>query len=852
MKKIITACIVCLAIVQYGFGQVTSIVEAPMDNGSTTQVRAPNGTSTYAYHRACALVLQSDLVNIPSGSTINSFGYTLTTGATVPVTGNFTVYVQNTTDVAYSKGTNYPLALSGMSVAYASVMTIPASVGTASILLTLSTPFVYTGGGLYIATDWYSAGPYSTTPATYLADNGLLLNPGCASANAGTGPAPTTLGTTAFRPSFLFGFPNPYTNDMQVVGIEAPGKVAQIFNTGHNVIGVVKNASSVTKTNISVSLTVSGANAFSNTQTIPTLAAGAITSVTFASFNPQNTGLNTLSVTVPSDQNNVNNLATYPQSVTCSTWAQNPASGTYTNAIGFTTGTGIIAAKMFNPVTSTLTGINFALSNDLTAVNIAGYGVLLNASGSILATTNTITITSGMLGTVVNFPFSTWQTLSAGTTYYIGLAQPSAGAPAGAFATSYVVPNVYFSTPLIGGAFTAIPSNFGYFDIEAVFTPSIQINSTNTIVCSGSSATLNVAGPTSYTWNQGSSQLATNQQLVVSPLVGTIYSLVGTNTLGCNYIASYSLSVNPLPNVAIASATNAICLGTSISFTPTGATSYTMNNAVIPASITDTPSINTTYVVTGSDNNGCVNTASLTVSVISLTVTVSSNTAICKGKTVTLSAGPGVYTFNWLTGTGSIPFANLSNISPTATTVYTVVATDVNQCTQANTVMVTVNPNPTVTANASSSVICRGEPVTISASGATTYTWNTTSNNGTITVSPTTNTTYIVTGATAAGCTHSVSLLQIVNPCTGINEHDNESQLAVYPNPGSGIFSLDGMVSGNAYSCEVYNSQGALVQKFSLNNDMNEINLSNEANGVYFFRLRGENNLNLVKKIVKQ
>jgi hypothetical protein len=853
MKKITLVLVALVAFINNGFSQANFLVEGPQNNGSTTQVRAPNGTSAYAYHRAIALVLQSDLTNIPLGTSINAFGYTLTAGATLPVNGNFTVYVENTTDVSYLKGTNWPLALTGMSVAYASVMTIPAAVGTCSILVTLSTPFIYTGGGLYIATDWASAGPYSSTPATYLADNGLLLNPGCASANAAVSPAPTALSTTAFRPSFLFGFPNPYTNDMKIVGMEAPGRVAQIFNTGHNVIGVVKNTGSQTQSNISVSLTVSGANAFTNSQIISSLAPGAVTSVTFASFNPQNPGLNTLSVSVAPDQNNTNNLSTYAQSVTCSTWGQNPSSGSYTNAIGFTTGSGIILSKMLNPVSSTLTGINFALSNDVTAVGIAGYGVLMNAAGVIIATTNTTNITTPMLGTVQNFAFPVWQTLAPGTVYYIGLAQPTPGAPAGAFVTPYVIPNVYFSTPLIGGAFTAISLNFGYFNIQAVFTPSIQLSSTSTIVCSGSTASISVSGPTSYTWSQGSSQLGVNQQLIVSPLVGTLYSLAGTSTLGCNYTASYSLAVNPLPNVAILSPTNAICIGSSISFTPSGAVTYSLNNAATPPSVTDTPTINTSYLITGTDANGCVNTASLSVTVISLTVTVPSNTAICKGKTLSLSAGPATYGYNWLTGTGNIPFATLSNISPTATTIYTLIATDVNQCSQSNTVMVTVNPNPTVTAIATRSIICKGEPVTITASGAATYTWSNNANNAAITVSPITNTTYVVTGATGSGCTHSIAVLQIVNACTGLSELKNSGiQVTIYPNPNTGVFVVNSESFGIVKTVEIYSSLGLLVKKVELNAERTEIDLSGEHKGVYLLQVIENNKRSGISKIIKE
>src|SRR5690606_7312813 len=146
-----------------------------------------------------------------------------------PVSGNFTLYLQNTTDVAYLKGTNFANAITGMTSVFANVMTIPLSAGATSILITLSTPFVYTGGGLYVAYDWASTGPFtSATIATYYAES-VVLTPGCASA-ASSVSSPTTLTTTNFRPSFIFRAPNLNSNDIQVLGVEANGKVPLVLN----------------------------------------------------------------------------------------------------------------------------------------------------------------------------------------------------------------------------------------------------------------------------------------------------------------------------------------------------------------------------------------------------------------------------------------------------------------------------------------------------------------------------------------------------------------------------------------------------------------------------------------------
>jgi hypothetical protein len=711
---------------------------------------------------------------------------------------------------------------------------------------------VYTGGGIYVATDWYSPGPYSTVSATFFAENGTTLNPGCASANSGTSPAPTALTTTAFRPSFLFGFPNPLTNDIQVIGMEAPGKVPFIFNTAHNVIGVIKNASNITQTNITASLNVTGANPFSNTQLIANLAAGAVTSVTFSSYNPIIPGANTISVSVAPDQNNNNNSVSYSQSVTCSTFAQNPATGNYTTGVGFN-GAGIISTRYLNPVTSTLTGVNVGISADVSSIGVSGCGVLMNSTGSIIATTNTITLTSLMLGTVQNFQFTPWQNLVPGTTYYIGLAQLSAGFPAGALNYAYVKPNTYFSSALNGGALLPIASNLGYFAIEAVFSPTISASVSPSVTCSGSSATLSVNGPSSYTWRQGLTVIGNNQNTTVAPVVSALYSVVGTNTLGCSFFASVSLSVNPLPVVSAISNTNALCLGDAFSIALTGASNYSLNGTAAAQITTLAPTANSNYTVLGIDANGCVNSTSFGITVYSLTVTFPPNTAICAGKTVTLSASsPFSYNYNWTNGSNNLAFPSII-ITPSVSTSFTVTATDNNNCSLSGAVSVTVNSNPTVSAISSKSVVCKGESVTLTANGATTYTWNTGNNAASITLLPTTTTTYSLSGTNANGCTNKTTIQQAVDPCLALEKQNASAlKIKIFPNPNNGLFSLVSESFNKSQSVEIYSLLGALVKRFDLTSESTNIDLSNENCGIYIIRLVENKTILSTLKIVKE
>lgn len=859
MKKIILPTLIALLSISVGFSQVNTFAEAPLNNASTTGFRAPNGTAAYAFMRACALVLPSELTNIPLGTTISSFGFTLSTGATIPVAGNFTVYLQNTSDLTYLKGTNFPTAIAGMTVAYASVMTIPQAAGTASILLTLSTPIVYTGAGLYVAYDWDCAGPYSSANAVYLAENGTFLNPGCASAGAAVGPAPTALGTSGFRPSFLFGFANPNSNDVQVVGLEAPGIIPLLFNSPHNIVGVIKNASNIAKTNITVSLTVAGVNPVSTTQIIPSLAAGAYTTVTFGPYNPQLPGANSISVTVAPDQNNSNNVFTYSQNITCNSYAQNPATGNFTgNNIGLGVGAGLVVAKLVNPVSSTLTSINMAISTDVPSVGNAISGVLLNAAGAIIATTNTITLTSLQLGTVLNFSFALPQQLTANTTYYYGFAQPAnvnQYYPAGAVVSSYFIGNNYFTTPIGGGALSPVVVNSGYPYLEAILSPPFSVSVTPPITCAGASVSISANGPTSYTWSQGGTPIGSTQSITVFPLVSTAYSFVGTNTLGCNYSGTYMVLVNPLPNIAINSSTNEICIGSSVTFTASGGFNYFLNNAPSSATVTQSPTITTSYVISGNGVNGCINTATLNVTVNSLTLSVTSNTAICLGKSVVLSASStGNYSYNWNLGSVNVPFGVTSPISPTQTATYSVTAIDNNNgCSNTNTVLVTVNANPTVMIASSSPTVCKGVGVTLTASGASTYSWNTNATGATLLIAPATTTNYIATGTNTDGCTSSASFQQMVFICTSLNDIDKaNSVFQIFPNPNNGQFTVHTDQISDLKTVEIYNMLGALIQTVEINSTTTNVDFSQQPNGLYLVKVLENNKLTQVNRIIKQ
>lgn len=165
--------------------------------------------------------------------------------------------------------------------------------------------------------------------------------------------------------------------------------------------------------------------------------------------------------------------------------------------------------------------------------------------------------------------------------------------------------------------------------------------------------------------------------------------------------------------------------------------------------------VTATNAITGCSNNA---TTSFTVNATpSVTVAASSN-SLCSGTSATLTAA-GAATYSWMPAGGT---SSVAVVSPTTSTVYTLTATNPG-CSNTTTISLGVTPSPTVTATISPSVICAGATVSLTASGATTYSWMPNgSSSGTTTATPAISTTYTVSGTTG-GCSNTKTLSVTVN-----------------------------------------------------------------------------------------
>lgn len=328
--------------------------------------------------------------------------------------------------------------------------------------------------------------------------------------------------------------------------------------------------------------------------------------------------------------------------------------------------------------------------------------------------------------------------------------------------------------------------------VSVLQPPVITVNSGT--ICSGDQFVMQPGGASSYTFSSGSAS--------VSPTSSATYSVYGSNgSCAATVPAIASVQVLARPTVSVNSGT--ICQGQSFTIQPSGAATYTVQNAGFVLS----PSQSTVYFVTGTAANGCLssNTAPSIINVNNgFSIGVNSG-SICKGQSFTLSPwGASSYTYS----SGS------PVVSPNSTAVYTVSASNGGMCVAYATATVTVNNNPQITVN--SGQICAGSVFTMTPSGAETYTFS----NGSAYARPTANASYTVHGTSSKGCkSHSGAVANV----------------AVYNNP------VVTVAASSTVNCEGNNVQlkasGANTYQWSDGQTGESVNVT--ATGIQSFTVTG-------------
>lgn len=325
-------------------------------------------------------------------------------------------------------------------------------------------------------------------------------------------------------------------------------------------------------------------------------------------------------------------------------------------------------------------------------------------------------------------------------------------------------PAPFAATAGSGGAYTVVVTDVPGCTASASVNITVSSNPAPTItagsnspVCVGANISLN-STPSggsgqgyTFLWSGPNGYAATGQNpapfVATSAAAGT-YTVVVTDNAGCSGSGTTVVTVNDLP-VITASSNSQVSEGGTIQLSSTASggsgSGYTFlwsgpnnysANVEDPAGFLATQAASGVYTVTLTDGNGCSKTASTTVMVVACpTITASVNGAVCEGGNIVLSSTP---------SGGALPYAAFAWAGPnnysanvedpagfpagmSSNGTYTVSVTDALGCVATTTVSVTVNPNPSISAQ-NNGPICSGSNVILTStpSGGTpgyTFSW---------------------------------------------------------------------------------------------------------------------------------
>lgn len=526
-----------------------------------------------------------------------------------------------------------------------------------------------------------------------------------------TGAAPTAIITTSANTICANGCVN-FTDG----STGSPTSWAWTFPSGTPATSTVQNPGSVcwtTPGTYTVTLTATNSNGASTTTSSIVVNANPVVSVT-AVTNPICSGNNTVV--------NATGGTTY-------TWA--PATG-----LSATTGASVTATPSVT-TTYTVTGTTNGCTGSSTII------ITVNPSPTVTVTPVTNPICSGG-NTVIN---------ATGATTYTWAPATSLSATIGASVTANPTATITYTVTGTSGGCTRTAT----VTITVLPPPTTSVSASPTGVCIGNSSTLTATGATTYTWAPATGLSATTGAVVTSTPTATItYTVTGANG-SCTNTATVTVTLYQTPIPIVTPSAPTICSGNNVSLTcangqswvwsPATGLSATTGNTVIAS-----PTVTTTYTVVATGATGCTSATTVVVTVNPLpnvTATAVSPTVCTNGNTVINATGATAYTWSPATGLSATTGASVTS-TPTATITYTVTGTS-NGCTNTATVTITVLPPPTTTVSASPTGVCIGNSSTLTATGATLYTWTpatglSATTGAVVTSTPTATTTYTVTG----------------------------------------------------------------------------------------------------------
>ncbi len=343
------------------------------------------------------------------------------------------------------------------------------------------------------------------------------------------------------------------------------------------------------------------------------------------------------------------------------------------------------------------------------------------------------------------------------------------------------------STSTVSVNTDALPSAASTAGSQTICASTTTISANNPTVGTGvwlvTSGTANITSP------------STNTTSITGLNVGqTIFKWKISNGTCPASTATMSVKVDAMPSVANAGSPQALCAASNANLAAvnpsvgSGVWSVISGTANITSPTTNTTgvtSLNTgqtifKWTVTNGTCPSTTSTVSINVDALPSQAVTTGPKTLCAVTTSTINANiPAVGTGVWsvVSGTGNvaIPSSNTSGVNNLSNGSNNFVWTISNGVcpSSKDTFKITEYALPAV-AITGSYLICNGTSTILTGNGANTYTWSGGITTNSITVSPTSNTTYSVTGTnTLTGCSNSAVQLVVVKPVSASSQTIN-------------------------------------------------------------------------------
>ncbi|MBA3705141.1 MAG: T9SS type A sorting domain-containing protein [Bacteroidetes bacterium] len=221
-----------------------------------------------------------------------------------------------------------------------------------------------------------------------------------------------------------FRFIQAFPNDLNV-HLFTLGSMPNPFGAPRVDSAAVRNIGINTLTNIAVTLNITGANTFTDNKIISSLAPGDWATIGFSPYSPSASGINNVSVSIPSDADNTNNTDVYTQIVNNTIFSYADAGKAEKKGIGSQYNPGYLVVKYSITGTTSVAGANIYIAGDSASINKGVYAILFDGLGNRLDSSSVYTITVSDTGKY--HTFSLPLTTISNSSFYIGLAQPTLG-----------------------------------------------------------------------------------------------------------------------------------------------------------------------------------------------------------------------------------------------------------------------------------------------------------------------------------------------------------------------------------------------------------------------------------------